>query len=72
MFTLQSALADSIHRVFYRKYALESACLLLYWVNRFCILQRWAGTCEVRFFPGDNPDAAHVDKKAYEDAFSMG
>ena len=40
--------------------------MYLHWVFQFRLLSRWAGSCEVTYFPGDNPDAALIDKAAYE------
>ena len=44
---------------------LESACMFLHWARVFDILGEWAGSCELRFFPGDNPDAAITNKFPY-------
>ena len=41
--------------------------MFLYWANVFDFLLPWAGKCRVNWFPGDNPDAAMVDKAGYEE-----
>ena len=32
--------------------------MFLHWARVFGVLSEWAGSCELKFFPGDNPDAA--------------
>ena len=45
----------------------EACSMYLRWCSKFGFLNSWAGVCQVRFFPGDNPDvrdyAHQVSKK---------
>ena len=40
--------------------------MYLYWAHVFDLLAHWDGGCQVNWSPGDNPDAAMVDKAGYE------
>ena len=44
----------------------ESACIFLFWAQWMGVLQIWAGKCDVKFYPGDDPDAPLIDRKGYD------
>ena len=36
------------------------------WADAFGVLRYWVGDCDLKYFPGDNPDAAIIDKEGYD------
>ena len=40
--------------------------MYLYWAGEFSLLRPWAGLCDLKFFPGDDPDALLANKKEYD------
>ena len=45
---------------------LEATFMYLHWVSQFSLLGQWASSCQVRYFPGDDPDAPMIDRAQYD------